>query len=362
MPYTPKQIAKILGSGDSRVLPANAPLTLAQAVSESEVRRRIYSYEDSAARDTLALFKSAWADIREAGNAYADFIELGKLIPGDAKSTEWKRRMALYVDERLRKLLSDCANLTAGRLITAYHAGYLGRAWSAAVSTKPDVRVIYNVKSTPAIQDAFARDWLRREGEPFFESYALIASKYSQEARRQLNASLIGGESVFSALQRLKAILGVKTLEKAFWYTQTLTRTAILSAGNLGAIALFRDNARRSQPTEDVGGFGVGAIFVTAGDGRVCPTCRQYAGRIFRVDSLIGALFASLITPPIHNNCRCGLIMAILPADLLPDDMPPGMTWSEWLLLSGMDGLLGDFMDDGLQSTQVGDEVGYADI
>lgn len=360
MPYTQRQIDRILGSGDSCVLPANAPLTLSQAVSESEVRRRIYSYEDKAARDVLDLFKQAWRDIFAHGNELADAVELSKLTPGDAKSTEWKRRVAFMVDERLKKLLSDCANLTASRLVTAFNAGYFGRAWSADVSTKPDVMVRFLRKDVRVIDDAFGKDWLRREGEPFYESYALIASRYAQKSRQQLNTALINGESVFAALQRMKALLGVRALKEAFWYTQTLTRTAILSAANLGALALFQDNAR---VTEAVGGFGVGAIFITAGDGRVCPTCRQYAGRSFRVDSLLGALTASMINPPIHENCRCSFVMLITSDDLLPPPMPPGMTWQEWLLLYGLDSLLADFMDDTRgQSTQIGDEVTYADI
>lgn len=360
MPYSQKQIDRLIGDGDSRVIPRNAPLTLAQRVSESEVRRRIYSYEDAAAREVLKRFKQAWADIRDTSNRLADYGSImGKLKPGDAASFEWKRRLAFFTDERLRKLLSDCANLTVNRLNTAYHAGYFGRAWSIDVSTKPDVHVSYSQQSQQRIDSDFTRSWYKRTGESFFGSFELIATKYSQKSRQALNTALVNGETVPEANARLKALLGVQTLKEAFWFTQSNTRTAILSAANLGALALYQENVK---VTEAVGGIGIGAVFISAGDGRVCSICRQYAGRIFRIDSLLGATIAAMIEPPVHFGCRCGMVFVVAPEDLLPDDMPPGMTWQEWLVLSGLDYLLGDFMDDGLQSTQVGDEVTYADI
>ncbi len=359
MPYTTHQINRLIGDGDSRVIPKAAPLTLSQRVSESEVRRRVYSYEDKAALDTLNLFRQAWADIRNASTSLADSLGItGKLNPGLPASTSWKRQLALYTDERWRKLLSDSANLTAGRIETAWHAGYLGRAWSAVVSTKADVDVRYSIKPRDVIWNTFGSHWIKRTGETFYDSYMLIAGKYSQKSRQSLNTALINGETVPQANRRLKDLLGIATLKEAFWFTQSNTRTAILSASQLGAIRLYAENARVQEAT----GAAIGAIFLTAGDGRVCNRCRQYAGRIFRVDSLLGATVASMIEPPIHENCRCSFAMIIAPDWLLPDDVPPGMTWQEWLLLTGLDALLADFMDMGLESTQVGDEASYADI
>jgi hypothetical protein len=65
-------------------------------------------------------------------------------------------------------------------------------------------------------------------------------------------------------------------------------------SSNLGSLALYLDN-RVVQ--EAVSGIGAVIVFVTMADGRVCPECRPYAGRMWRVDTIDGLIGAGLTLP-----------------------------------------------------------------
>lgn len=357
MPYTQRQLDAIIGDGATRVIPRNAPLTLSQRVSESEVRRRVYSYEDAAAKETLTLFLKAWGEIRDHSNAIAEYGNITKLSPGSAASAEWKKRLAFYISDCLETLLNDVAYMVINRVPTAYNAGYYGRAWSIDVSTKLDVMVQTQRHDTRSITDAFGADWRKRTQEPFYESFMMIATKYKQKARQALNTAIINGESVTDANRRIMTLMGlnyetpgVRSLKQAYFEAQSLVRYAIMSASNLGATRLYQENARFE---EAVGGIGTGYIVLTAGDGHVCSICLEASREIWSIDvhGLKGP------SPPLHPNCRCSPVFVILSRDLIPEDMPPDLTLIEWLRRAGFDHLLSDFMNMSVEK-----QVTYADI
>lgn len=350
MPYTAQQIRRIVGRQGSRVIPKGAIPQLAQRVSESEVRRRLYSFEDRAAADLFALFEKAYADIRTASATLADELGISGALEMDSAGMRWKTQLASYQDARLRGLMMDAAKLTAERGQTAFAAGYLGRAWSADVSTRPEVQVRYRLPMPERIRDLLATDWEKREGETLMGSFNLAAQEVTAKTRRVLNTALIDGETPAQAVMKVGDALGVRDGKAAYWRAQNLVRSGVMAAGNLGAVVLYRENARGENPREEIAGLGLAAIFVTAGDGRVCPICRGFAGRIWRLDTLADAVLTALTmpVPPIHYGCRCGHVYVILPTLMLPDDMPPGLTWLEWLALEGLTGVLDNFMGEGV--------------
>lgn len=351
MPYTQRQINRLIGNADSRVLPKSAPLTLSQRVSESEVRRRIYAWEDDTVEIIWKLHKQAVNDIVAASAYLTD--ERG------ASGVMWKSLIAGHIDERLRRLYREIAALVSQRSLTAYYAGYLGRAWSLDVSTIESVRVRYNVPLRDEAQAAIADDWLKRTGEDMATKYAIIAGTYSLKARGQLNTTLTQDESPAEGMIRIRRLLLGQPQKRggAFYEAQVTARFAIIAAGNLGAVRLYSENIATQEAVSPIG---TGYLVLTAGDGRVCPVCLEASREIWQIDVPTGLLKGPV--PPLHPGCRCAPFFVVLPSDLMPADMPPDTTWQEWLVLAGLDGLLDDFMGEGLQSSQIGDEVTYADF
>ena len=359
MAISRKQIERVLANN---IIPADAHLTLAQAYAEAYLRRKLYAWEDGAVIDMDKLFKAAWRQIVTANAVLSERLGVSNKLVSGMSGMQWRDGLYNAIVDASRYLLRDVSQLAMDRAITAYYAGQLGRAWGLHVSTiesapKPRLSLVSTLTAQQRIRD----EWQIRMGEAWDVSFAQPFLKFESAARNALTSALISdGETPTDGLRRIKALMGIDSLLKLYYQAQLNVRTAVMVSSNLGSLALYLDN-RVVQ--EAVSGIGAVIVFVTMADGRVCPECRPYAGRMWRVDTIDGLIGAGLTLPypPLHGGCRCSHVMLPLPEWLLPPDVPPGMTWADYLILEGFEGILDVFINRrALDSSQVGEEI-YSD-
>lgn len=348
MPFSRNQIRRILADN---ILPDDTPLTLSQQVTEAYLRRLLYRWEDRAVKAMDKLFRAAWQDIISTSAVIADRANIGATLT-TANGLRWRDAVYAELQRRLGQLARDVSALALERAVYAYHGGYLGKAWALYTTTidsapKPTPKPISAYETERRIM----AEWEARFGDEWAAAFYVPFLQFEMRARSALTAAVTtDGKTTADGLARVKELMGVTTLGGLYAAAQANVRTAIMMAGNLGGLAL----ALEHQPVrEAVAGIGAIAVWVTAGDGKVCPDCRPYAGRVWRLDTIAGLIGASLTkpTPPLHHNCRCTEVVLALPEWLLPPDVPPGLTMSEWLTLFGLDALLDPFMSGSTMDT-----------
>lgn len=355
MPFSSTQINRILADN---ILPAtDHPLTLSQRVTEAYIRRKLYAWEDGAVIDLDRAFKATYAQLRAYSARMSEGMGVHGTLKLDAQGQRWRSAMLNNLNTLIGQLFGGTLQDSMDKAVVAYQAGYYGRAWAISQSTTQ--RPSKSLLMRDLIRERVKEEWAARYADDFSDSLRTPFQGFLTKARGQLTIALQQEETPAAALLRIKTLMGVGTLLKLFYEVQLLERTLIMAAANLGALALYRENLPMK---EAVGGVGAIALYLTAGDRRVCYQCQPYNGRMFRIDTLTGIIGAGLFLPmpPQHMGCRCTVLLIPLPEFMLPPDMPPGLTLGEWLLFEGI-GVLDEFMDRReLDSSQVGEEV-YSD-
>lgn len=358
MPYTNRQIKRILADN---ILPKNTDLTLSQRVGEATVRRITDAIEDKAKKDMDSLFQSTWRNIRNGGMEVAENMGINGKLSTLNKGMRWRDTVADAIDDIIMGLWQSVDRNAYWQSPAAYQAGYFGRAWAIQVSMKPEaprVPIEQINLSNDYVASRVSQEWQARYGDPFSLILQRPFLEFRIKARAALGSAVVNQETPMQALLRVKALMGVSKYDKLYFAAQINIRTLMEVGASLGTIQRYVEVAQ-VPIREAIGGIGGLVLFVTQGDGRVCSICRGYSGRMWRIDTLAGAIGAALTfpVPPVHHGCRCTEVLIPLPEWLLPPDVPPGMTFGEWLLLMGLGGILDTFMDGELDSSQIGDET-----
>ncbi len=360
MPYTNAQIANLLRNN---ILPADNGLTLSQQVTEATLRRKLYAWEDKAVSGLNNGFKAFWRNIVTANAVAVDRIGLTGSLSTLTGGTVWRNGLLPLVNREADTLYRLALGNLDNAATIAYYAGYVGKAWAFAATTRPDIPHMQpRLPARSLVLDRIRREWEVRNGDTLENSLYIPVSDFQRKARGQLTTAISQPkgkqETPAQAIQRLKPLVGYP--DKAlYFYTQLTTRTAIMMAANLGALQFALEAS--NQPVEVVGGVGAVMLYLTAGDGKVCPQCQPYAGRMWRVDTINGLIGAGLTmqSPPLHYGCRCTLVLIPLPEFLLPPDVPPGLTWAEYLLLEGLTDVFSAFDNRATMNTSQVRELNY---
>lgn len=328
------------------ITPAQMP-SLAGRTCETWIKARLFRLEDKAARELWAMYRAAFRDMQEAAYTVEDYAGGVSKAMREPLVAEWRAR--------LMRLGQDAALHGAQTALTAYYAGYYGRAWLLDMVTRPDVPV-----QAPRPQDAMRRI-LEQGGEGFDDlvynllgkewrsTYMLEIDDLVVRVTRQLNLGIREGEGMRPIMRRVSSAMGTDTkpvlitdrrrgavgsAERAqyranFNRVQVITRTAVQTASNQGSARIYNDNAALLA----------GYRHLTARDERVCSQCAALDGYLYPV--------GEWNVPPgnTHPNCRCTIIPELREdyADLYLSE-PPRETFNEWAALLGVDYLLGAFM------------------
>lgn len=359
MSYTRKQLNRILKVGKHDLLGSDQ-LPLSVRVTESFTRRRLFAMEDQAVIDQFALYRQAYRDLRDYADTAAQRAGISQLdMNGD--STQWRRLFLAQAEPRLKQLGNDVAYQSAKAAMNHYLMGYYGRAWGLRSRLAPNLPVDAPTPSRQAITQRVLQGHLKEAPEPESLLYDLLGVEWRDKYQTALNdligkmkASLDGSiqDKVMwpEATQRLATVMGIDDgTSGSFGRVQTITRTYLMGSSNTGAADLYDANRQYLAGVE---------WYATLGDGRTCPFCLGLHGTVWTLDD------PNRLTPPYdsHPLCRCALIPALIPnTETVPDDEPPALTFTQYVLSLGLAWLLDELRGRRTDSSRVGDDEAAED-
>ncbi len=331
MPYRPAQLKALLRSD---LIPKARVPSPALRICETVLRSSLFRIEDDAVVRQLRAYRVAFEQLR---------TRAAQLHDERGMTTAWRDGVTTFATERLHRLGDTVAAEALRATAAAYEGAYYGRLWLLDMTTRaevdiraPRVNVLQNVLKEDLyddlIQSLLGREWRER--------YALEMDDLIIRIRRALGEALANGDSVDSAMRRVRDAMGVDSDWQQFRHgraritsgtranfnrIQVLTRTVIQTQANNGTLDAYRANADILNGYE----------WLTARDERVCPVCRGLDGTIYRLNDST--------RPPAHVNCRCTTIPVIAPDAVERGSDPPRETLDAWMRGYGMDAELARF-------------------
>lgn len=349
MPYTRAQIRRILTVNGQPLISPAQDMPLAQRVSESYIRRRLYHIEDRAAVAQFAMLKRANRDIRAYGLDSAQRMSLRKLGV-DGSSLAWTRQVNHFMQSRFIDLSRELLTHTLSMAGDSYIYSYYGRAWVLDMSTRRDLRVNMPYPNSARITKAIVQPGLTEDFTPDYTTLSDFSDEWSQryldvfddvtrKMRGQWSLAQVNEESILDGLQRLADKLGTSTdgSKGAAGQVGTLTRSTMQSAATQGTKAIHATN-------ED---YLVGVRFIA-----LPGACRLCEG----LDGTQWPLGDPDIVYPVqdtHYNCRCGHLPITASGAEIDSDEPPDLSWTEWLKNNNIQFFADEFAGSALDSEQV---------
>lgn len=334
MPYTSRQLTRILKVGPDTLLGDGLPKSV--AVAESFIRRAQFAQEDGLIVDLLDRWKTFYrAMFAQMGDLAAQY-GVGRL-ENDGNTANWRRAALGWIEPRLIALLKDSGKRVLAGAVKAYYAGYFGGGYvlsqsGAKILMPPPSRQAATAKALTgkikeAWTDTFSPDDMVATlvGQDWIEEFDSIGIDAVTKARRVLSGGMGEGIRWDQAARRLRSELGIERGDRgAFHRTQTIARTYVQGAQNSGRESLYRANRDIVR----------GVQWWATHDGRTCKDCLSLHGTIWAMDD------PSRRTPPYdsHYNCRCALLPALIGGGF-PDESP-NQTFEEFMISMGLTWLL----------------------
>jgi len=291
--------------------------------AESWVRRRIYGLEKEQARALYELYLKSYREV--AGTltmAYGD----------DGKPVFARRAILLEQMEReINALIAQAEAHIDTALIDAYEQGYAGRAWVLDQATNPNIPIRFRpVLPAQAIRSLLLQPMMGRDrrymGQDWHTELGFAREEFVLRTKRSLTASMVKGEGIGAAMRRLRDEYGIQTdrrkgFTRNFYQTTMIARTEILRASNLGALAVYEENADILSGWE----------WTATKDERTCPICGAMDGKRFKFND-------PQLQPPSgsHPGCRCTIVPVLKDERLMDEVAGVRETYSEWSARNGM--------------------------
>jgi len=364
MPFTKRQIARIL---EPDLIDAQRVPHLGMRLTETYLRRKLYAWEDRAVTQQWHLFDRAARAVQAFALRAAVALGIDHLQRSLAV-VQWQQRVQAYADQQIQTATQQTALDAFRASLTAWYAGYYGKAWQLDMVTRPEIDVRVPRPNQQRAHQALLLPDLREAVEPNLNTYAGLGVEWRQryenerdemrvKVRRALDRAVVEEMSVTASMRSMREAIGLadtprEGFRQNFYRMQTLTRTSIMDGAQDGGEALWQANAAPT-PGDHRGRDSVvmvalsQMIWLTARDERVCPICRA-------LDGQMSTLFNPFRQrPPAHGSCRCWEIPLIEEILMTAADDWPTATWGDWLVGAGAGLILNDFLDAGLESTQI---------
>lgn len=171
------------------------------------------------------------------------------------------------------------------------------------------------------------------QGAMFSQRYGNITNQMAADIQGALFQSMVNGESMQSAAERIEDLMGASTnpdaLEGYAYRSLTIARTEIMRAQNLGRWATYDSNSDLME--------GEPEWFATPDD-RLCPWCLRREGmtpaeiKAAPIPAVRGKAdpHGNSANMPLHPRCRCTWLPRLKSwKDLLGIDMPEQMDAGE---------------------------------
>jgi SPP1 gp7 family putative phage head morphogenesis protein len=282
-------------------------------------RRKIYGLEDEELRrlrdEYLIAYREIMATLPQA------YDEGGNVMLAH------RARVLGQIERELEALIAEVGPGLGQSVEDGWRQGYYGRAWLLDTVTVQDWNATKNVLiPSEAIRSLLVQDYIGVDTWIDMERGALVDG-----IRRSLTQSMIQGEGMAKARNRLVKELGIKpgqtkNFKGSMHRTMLIARTEIMRASNLGALSIYEQN-------QDVLS---GWEWVATLDERTCRICGGLDGRVFKFGS-------SQLQPPSgsHVGCRCTIVPVLRDKELMDSALGgrPRQVYCDW---AAQNGIVGD--------------------
>lgn len=355
MPYNARQRSRLL---DSNLIRKQDTRNEVQRLTETVLKRQLFAVEQQSVNRLWKTYRTTYRTLSNIASAVAERYGIDTLN-GDAAAKRWRDSFTILATQQVNAMLEPIAAEGLRGSVAAWYGGYYGHAWQMDVMTPGDVNIRAVKPSPTTIAGELSQQGLLREdvyddmirnllGSEWRQLYQVELDDLILRIRRAIWAGMGAGEGIPQIMSRVAQAMGVqinrndKSYRANFNRVQTLTRTLVNKASNIGAWNVYKQNA------DILAGY----QWLTAKDERVCKYCVQKAGNIYPLSDDSGL-------PPEHGNCRCTIIPYFAPASELPDeDWSTIPTFPDWAKLIGIEWLIDDFLapDVDLGDSRWGDE------
>jgi SPP1 gp7 family putative phage head morphogenesis protein len=278
-------------------------------------RRKIYGLEDQELRNLRDQYVQAYRNII---STLPDAYDEG----GNVRLAH-RARVLAQIERELLSLFNGVQSDMDAAINDGFRQGYYGRAWLLDTVTVQDWNATKNVLlPTEAIHSILTQDYIGTD-----EWIAMERSKLVDSIRRSLTQSMIQGEGMAKARNRLVKELGIKpgqtkNFKGATYRAMLIARTEIMRASNLGALAIYEQNQDILSGWE----------WVATLDERTCVICGGLDGKVFKFGS-------DQLQPPSgsHPGCRCTIVPVLLDTELMDRVTGgPRETYCDWAARNGV--------------------------
>lgn len=305
--------------------------TVADRIREGNdyVARKIYALEEATVRELFEQYRRAYERIAQ------DLIRTVSMYDGKFETIAARNYLLGQIMGNMAALDETAAATILRNMTEGYQAAGQGTAWLLDTSffdkyiERPSVMPLL---PTEAIRAQLLAPYV---GKTFGEHFTDSRADFELAMKRSLVQAQIEGEGIYQVQKRIAETMGIDITRRTkqarmanrgnFYRTQLIARTEILRASNLGARAIYAANDDVLRGYEHL----------TAKDERVCERCGPLDGRVFDFDGNPidgkGAIGESE-PPPIHPQCRCTIIPALLTefSHYAERNGGPRETYSQW--------------------------------
>lgn len=313
---------------------ARALRTDSEALRYAEwwVRQRIYGLEDAELRTLRDEYIQAYRDILGTASQYV----------GDerARIAQLAAQIEREIDGITSQLMQTHAGQLDAALTNAWRQGHFGRAWLLDNVTVAEWSANFNILvPREAIRAALESPYIGTDGWINLSRETLVS-----EVKRSVIQGLMQGEGMRDIRRRLADALGIRPgqtsdFKGAYYRALLITRTEVMRASNLGALAIYEQNRDVLSGWE----------WVATLDERTCPICGQLDGKVFEWDGngheirdrikvpgqsrRVWGMRRVRSQPPSgsHGGCRCSVAPVLIDAGLLdPELTKPRELYPDW--------------------------------
>lgn len=297
---------------------------------------KVYALEASTVRQLYDAYAQAFAEITRTMYALGDELKLDPMWkPNDIQFRQELQRQIGFV---MNGLDAQTTRILIDNIGTAYTTGYYGAAYTHDVSVgfasmKPALIPMLPQEAVIAqvIAPYLGQSWLDR--------YQDNRAEFDIRIKRALVQAQILGESMTDARRRIAQELGIlqgrkygvdkQSHRRNFNRTAQIARSEIMRASNNAAVAVYQANDDVLRGWE----------FKATNDERTCDICGPLDGRMFDFSNkpIDGEGSTSeTLPPPVHVNCRCASMPALVNKALEDRVVGKRITYNEWAETRGI--------------------------
>ena len=273
--------------------------------------------EDGFIQDLLAAYEEAGQSVTQAINSV--YLDLGEGNWNYATFTQQGRNQDLLAEihKHIAALNEKAIQITGDGMVDQYQQSASRSLHLLDQATPGNIDPNFIELGDPAVQALVSSPY---EGAVFSQRIGHISDMMADEIKHELTQSLMSGDSMPEARDRVLGVIGDEDGGNAY-RAEVIARTEIMRASNMGREAVYDANS------DIMDGDGENDVWLASADDRLCPWCMRRDGKKFGdIENDADDPFEDSVEQPLHPNCRCTSIPALKSwEDLLGVDMPEDM-------------------------------------